>query len=197
MRARLPYPHRTAPGDTGPWVKAAAVRDAARLSPAQTLVVSDADTWSEGIEAAVDAVQGGAPWAMPHRGVYRLTEAGTAAYLRGAPLEGLPLEQPPYLGTEGGGCVVLSADLLREVPLDPRFEGWGGEDESWGFALRGIAGPPVRIKTPLAHLWHPPQERQTRRWGSVRSRKLALRYRRARKDPDALRALLKEAALDF
>jgi hypothetical protein len=179
-----------------PWVKALAVMPAIAGSDAEVMIVADADVWAEGLDDAIQAVEDGAAWAMPHRGVFRLTEASTRAYMAGAELEHLALEERAYLGWEGGGIVVARRETLLEIPMDPRFVGWGNEDESWAIALRALAGTPVRIKKPLAHLWHPPQPRIERKRGSIESWRLFLRYHRARlkDDPEPpLRELIKEA----
>ncbi|WP_067226624.1 hypothetical protein [Streptomyces sp. NBRC 109706] len=173
----------------GPWRKAAAVADGLRRAAGGVLVVADADVWTDGIGEAIDAVAGRAPWAIPHGPVRRLTRVATDAVLSGGPLDG-PLEQPPYRGFEGGGIVALRRDLYNKVPLDRRFAGWGQEDEAWALALRTLAGPPWRGDAPLWHLWHPPQARDSRRWGSANSRALYRRYRRAAGRPDGMRTLL-------
>lgn len=102
-------------------------------------------------------------------------------------------EHRPYQGLEGGGAVVARRELITEVPVDPLFEGWGQEDEAWGLALNNLAGPATRQSAPLVHLSHAPQERATRKRGSAASWARYGRYRAARGDPEAMRALLKEA----
>lgn len=236
----------------GPWIKALAVADALRQTNAEVLIVADGDVWAQGLPRALQAVCDGARWAIPHRGVLRLTGSATARYLgapgnrrpqgpavpvrpadfttndtgrpaRDARCGGRPLWsdpigtevrphrtdsssydehafgasdliEPAYLGVEGGGIVVLRRETYAECPLDPRFVGWGGEDESWGFALRALYGPPVRVRKPVIHLWHPPANRMTRGYGSLASRELRKRYARARASPALMRALLAEAA---
>lgn len=184
----------------GPWCKAFAVRDALEQTDADVLAICDADVWTDGLAAAVCAVRDGAAWAVPHRGVYRLTEAATALYVGGygqlASGADLETEERPYLGFEGGGMTVLRRDVYEDCPLDPRFIGWGCEDDSWGFALRTLHGAPWRPTgyCPLVHLWHPPQERATRSFGSLESRELRKRYARAQGQPDAMRTLIEEAA---
>lgn len=237
----------------GPWIKALAVANALRQTDAEVLIVADADVWAQGLPGALQAVRNGARWAIPHRGVLRLSEAATERYLAGrgalprrpAPLEfpvagdstmndtgrpvrdarcgGRPLWsdpigpershrtdnssydehtfrasdliEPAYLGVEGGGIVILRRETYAECPLDPRFVGWGGEDESWGFALRALYGPPVRVRKPVTHLWHPPANRMTRGYGSLASRELRKRYARARASAALTRALLAEATV--
>lgn len=191
LRGRYTWPVTIAQGNT-PWIKAEAVNPAVRASPAEVIVVADADVWHPDVGAAVEAVKQGAPWAMPHLRVRRLTEQGTADYLAGAEPEGLPLEQRPYLGVEGGGYVVARRETLLEVPYDPRFVGWGQEDVSLGLALRTLVGLPWRGRDSLVHLWHPPQVRMTRKYGNQHGRALWKRYARANGDPGAMRSLLAE-----
>lgn len=182
-------------GDSQPWVKAELVNRGIEQARSEVVVVADADVWAEGLRAAIEWVQERGAWAIPHRGVYRLTEAGTAAYRgnQGAmDAAEMGLEQDPYLGYEGGGIVVARRELLLEIPMDPRFVGWGGEDFAWGTALRTLAGPPLRVKYPLIHLYHPPQERMNRKHGSPAGRRLARRYDAAKNDPDRMRALIEE-----
>lgn len=187
--------HETVIGEApaGPWCKALAVADALSYMhvAVDVLVVADADVWTDGTEQAVDAVLAGAPWAIPHDPVHRLDQDATAALLAGGALGGR-LSQPSYRGFEGGGITVLPRNLYDQVPLDRRFADWGQEDESWALALRTLAGAPWRGTAPLWHLWHPPQPRQSRRWGSPAARALNHRYRTATGRPDAMRALLDE-----
>jgi hypothetical protein len=192
----------------GSWRKGAAVADAAARAGGQLLVVADADVLCAGLPAAVDQVAAGRTgWAMPHQRVYRLARAATAELLADGRLP-LPPGRPggrrrhgqqrdrgvaeAHPGVAGGGMVVLPAGLLAEVPMDPRFEGWGQEDESWAVALTVLAGPGWRGNSPLWHLWHPPQPRVTRRVGSQAGEALAHRYRLAAAAPGRMRALLAE-----
>jgi len=176
-------------GDT--WCKAEAVTDALSRSDADILVIADADVWTPGVRKAIKKVESGAPWAIPHRTVYRLSRLSTKRVLSGSALdESLPTDEEPYVGIEGGGVVVLPRSTYLSVPLDPRFRGWGQEDESWALALRTLVGEPWRGADPLFHLWHPPQKRLNRRFGSHESRDLFNRYRLASGRPDMMSDLL-------
>lgn len=181
----------------GPWRKALAVRAALERTDADVLVLADADCWTGGVLEAVERVEAGAAWAVPHRGVYRLTRAATAAWLAGerwADLADAPLAEAPYRGFEGGGVTVVRREAYEACPLDPRFAGWGGEDETFGWALRTLYGPALRPTgyAPLVHLWHPEPQRATRSFGSLVGRDLRKRYARALNDPVAMTALLEE-----
>jgi hypothetical protein len=181
----------------GPWVKAHAVGDALCRVTGDILVVADADVVCQGAGPAVAAVQRGAAWAVPHRGVYRLTQPATDAVLNGGPLPSLEqrlargVVSESYTGVMGGGMVVLRRDAYGRVPLDPRYVNWGQEDLSWGIALTVTLGPPARLHYPLWHLWHPPQQRDSRAVGSAAGQALYERYRAAA-TPSRMRALLDE-----
>lgn len=177
----------------GPWCKGRAVAHAAASSTADILVVADADVWTPGIGRAVLEVARGAPWAMPHHLLRRLSRASTQALLEGASIDDESLDQPAYRGLDGGGIVVLSSEVFAVVPIDPRFTSWGQEDESWAAALWTLLGPAWRGRDALIHLWHPPQERASRRHGSQANWALRRRYLRTRRDPRAMTALIGEA----
>lgn len=176
-----------------PWRKAVAVDDAACRTDADILVVADADCLCDGVSAAIDAVDAGAPWAVPHNLVHRLDEpATTQLYAGGQPGPGRT--QRPYTGFAGGGIVVLPRSTWHAVPMDPRFEGWGCEDSSWALALEKLTGRPWRGTADLLHLYHPPAPKQLQRWGNHNSRALEIRYRlAARASRRAMADLVAEA----
>lgn len=182
----------------GPWVKALAVGHALAAATGDTLVVADADVLVPGVARAVARVQAGtAAWAMPHERVYRLGRSASQDLYAGGALPSISARARPagvydaYKGVDGGGCVVLSRALYERVPLDPRFAGWGQEDQSWARALEVMAGPGWRAVDPLWHLWHPPAQREARGIGTPAGAALFRRYR-ATGNPDAMTALLDE-----
>ena len=177
--------------DGGPWRKAAAVEAGLADATGDVLVIADADVWCDGITDAVRAVEHGAPWAIPHWLVYRLTRAATEAVYAGGRLDG-PTEREPYVGWAGGGMTVLPRATYEQVPLDPRFRGWGGEDAAWAHALTTLAGAAWRGDARLYHLHHPLQPRTHQVWGSLEARDLTRRYARARLDPTAMTNLIEE-----
>lgn len=184
----------------GPWRKAIAVADAAARSSGEILVVADADCLCNGVAEAVVAVEADAAWAVPHLMVHRLDQTATEAVYAGAPPESTGgRTQTPYQGFAGGGIVVLSRTTYLEVPLDPRFAGWGQEDEAWAMALTCFAGRPARGTADLHHLYHPPPDRLNRHLGSSASHQLLGRYSRAARSRTAtrdMRALLAETRPD-
>lgn len=208
------------PGE-GPWSKGAAVADALRRHPPDqraVLVIADADVICVNIESAVNAVNTGARWAVPHRRVHRLTRTATDIVYAGGPLPDptrAPVRRAPhqrnggpiaesYTGIIGGGLVVLPADHYRQAPMDPRFRDWGQEDASWGHALTVLFGHPWRGMADLWHLHHPRAAlvgretpgpdgltRMSRSIGNPDGLALYQRYHAA-KTPAAVRAILAE-----
>lgn len=178
----------------GAWSKGAAVADALRRTDADTLIISDADVWSDDLAVCVESRT--RRWATPHSTVYRFNERATETILEGvAPFDVAQrrgvFARPPYEGKVGGGIVVIDRALYDECPLDPRFSGWGGEDEAWGYALATIAGQRDKGRGAVWHLWHPPADRVGRN-GSDANETLLVRYQHAGGDDEAMRALIEE-----
>lgn len=191
---RLDYPVTIAPGGE-PWSKGRCLYGPILACEEEIVVILDADCHLVGgLSQAVNAVAatGGPAWGVPHRNLHRLSQDGTARLLAGADWRGLPLDQPCYEGTLGGGAVVARREVLLDVPMDPRFVGWGQEDLSYGIALHTLHGAPWRGEADLIHFWHPPQPRMSRRVGSQEGHDLHWRYLQARDDPVAMRELVAE-----
>lgn len=194
---RLGWPVVLGESPEGPFNRAAAILDGAARTDADVVVVSDGDCWTDALPVMVSCVENGAPWALPNLRLWRLDERSSLAVLEGAtPDESMGLAQKPYAVFECGIAVVLRRDVLFDVPPDPRFVGWGGEERAWSAALRTLAGPPARVEWggwPIWHLWHEPQPRKSRSVGNQSNESLVSRYKRARKNPDAMRALIDES----
>lgn len=185
--------------DGGPWAKGVAAARGVEISVGEVLVVIDGDVWIPAIAAAVEAVEAGATWCVPHRYVVRLTERATTRVLEGdleleaAALEHRNVHPPKYSGMIGGGAVVIRRDAYLEAPIDPRFRGWGCEDHAWGLALLALCGKPWRPTTGnLLHLWHPPAKERPRNQVDPASEALRLRYQAARGSAAAMREVIAE-----
>lgn len=199
-------------GDT--WCKARAIMDGLNRSSRAIAIVHDADVHvsSGALDMALLAIRRGtAQWAMPHRPNHRLSPESTEtlhSVVCTAPMPWRPtlgdmardltrgetggIEQT-HPGHAGGGILVARRETLLDVPPDPRFAGWGQEDDAWARALNTLAGSPYRGMAPLWHLWHPPQPRVDRVKGSHENMALYQRYVDASKSgPEAMRRLIGE-----
>lgn len=192
------YPVTVHQAQQQPWCKADAYNAPVAASTADVVVLADADSFvpADALEWAIlQAPDFG--WAVPFSKVHRLTEQATARALDADPAT---TDRPPdrTLGQSahdvlaGGGIVAMTRDLAMACgPFDPRFQGWGGEDYALGCAARTFTGDyPAARKGPLWHLWHPPQPRTTER--DRITNRLGMRYRIAKFQPDAMRALIAE-----
>lgn len=174
-----------------------AILNAREQSDADVFVIADADVWPEGLDAGIHAASH-AGWSVPNGLLFRLSEDSTWRVLAGENWRGLPLstdnpqDRLPYKVHEGGTCLVITAEAFDTAPPDPRFVGWGQEDDAWSVALRALVGRPWRGSDDIVHLWHPAEPRQTRSVGNDANRALFQRYGRARRQPDVLRELIEE-----
>jgi hypothetical protein len=175
-----------------PWSKGTAVDRAFRQASGDVLVIADADCIvpPDALNEAVRMVAvGKVQWVVPHRLVRRLTEPQSTQYRDTGHVPRGSLDRPLYAGIAGGGIVVLTRTAYLDIDgIDPRFEGWGGEDVAFGWTLMHFAGHHERLRTDLIHLWHPHQSTHRK----PESSDLWARYKAARDDPGALRDLIEE-----
>lgn len=148
-------------GCDGTFSKARMANQGVSRAKGSIVVVMDADVVidDQALLDSVDAVLHGAKWAIPHRDVWRLTEADSAYFMEhGKTVQFPEFDRKPYAGVEGGGAFVMTrANYAAIGGMDERFEGWGGEDLAFGWCARSFFGAPHRAATPLIHLWHPSQ----------------------------------------
>lgn len=172
---------------TAKWSKGAAVNPVLLGSSADVIVLADADSYvdSKALSAAVAAVAGGRHgWAVPFTLVKRITREDTHRILNGESVPRPKIERQAR-AVPGGGMVVASREAWHTVNgLDPRFNGWGGEDTCLGYCLSVLVGAPwTPPPSVLWHLWHPANRRPTQATNDLWNR-----YRRIRRQQPALLA---------
>lgn len=189
----------------GPFSRSAAILDGAAKARGEVLVFADADVWCSpaAIRAAVqEAVRYG--WAVPHTLIRRLSREATDEFMASDDLGSVDLtrlrldqsnkqDRRPYRGNPTGTLVVFRRDVFDAVPPDPRFRGWGQEDEAWGRAAHTLIGPPWRGDADLVHLWHPPAARIDRQNGNHEGMALRDRYDKVTGNRPAMAELVEEA----
>jgi hypothetical protein len=174
-----------------------AILNAREQSDADVFVIGDADVWPEGLDDGIAEAEV-AGWAVPNWFIHRLSEASTWRVYGGEPWRGLELSQDnpqdtrPYPVHEGGTCLVVTAEAFDTAPPDPRFVGWGQEDDAWALALHSLVGKPWRGVADLVHLWHPAEPRKSRVLGNEANRRLLGRYLACRRRPDLINEVIEE-----
>lgn len=174
-----------------------AILDAASRADGDVLVVADADVFCPELDPKLPGIHEHG-WLVPHHFLHRLAPESTELVMAGTDWHGLPLstdnhqDSRPYRGHEAGTLITLTRAAFATAPPDPRFVGWGSEDQAWATALRCLVGSPARGGADLVHLYHPPEKRQSRTVGNRHNQRLARRYQAHRRDPDAMRALIAE-----
>lgn len=183
--------------DSPTFSRTQAILDARSRTEADTFVVADADIWCDDIDRAVE-LSASRGWAIPHLLIHRLAESSTLRVLGGAEWRGQQLstdntqDSRPYRGHEAGTLLVVDAAAFDTAPPDPRFVGWGQEDDAWSYALHALIGTPWRGAADLAHLWHPAEPRQTRSRGNDANVALRRRYSNARRSRGLMLGLIEE-----
>lgn len=179
----------------GPYTKGASTHLGVSLTDQQTIVIADADCYIENPQHVIDYVSavesGQLQWVIPHKKVYRIPEVLTQKLYDTGTID---LKQVGCYNISinmGGGMPILSRKAWETVNgIDPRFVGWGGEDVSFGWALRCLVGEPTRGFSNLVHLYHPDQG--PRKQISPENQKLMARYQLASHDKIAMRKLVAE-----
>lgn len=185
------------PLELGDWSKAAAIRHGAAELGTDIAIMADADVVLDShqyVRWAIDTLirsklKG---WAIPHTPVIRLTQLGTTGVLSGTCRLADAEVAYTHRGMAGGGMAVMATETMLAVPPDPRFVGWGNEDESWAMALTALVGRPARSVGHMYHLWHPRAPRLDPFRGSLPSAALRDRYKGARGNPRAMRTIIDE-----
>lgn len=160
-----------------------------------------------------------AVWFVPYRHLYRLTRVSTL-YLTGSdPAEPFRFNSPPDdvdVGpTNGSDFGHWFGALIQIYPreafemvrgMDARFRGWGGEDVAFVLALDTLFGVHRMTSNQVLTLWHSVQSKPgtnpnlLRVWEGQddprKNWKTAGAYRKALRNPGAMRALIDQWVSD-
>lgn len=187
-----------------PFSKTIAVNNAFRRATGDVIAVIDADVWVEleTLEEAADLIRRKkAAWVRPADTVLRLSEATTfelIAQPADIPTPDFRVSECDAITGTVGLAFVISAKTFRDLAgMDPRFRGWGWEDNAFNMAARILHGREVLFTKPLVHLWHPHSRDDKGRkvWAGQQDRNATLgsRYSKARRNAAEMRKLVEEA----
>lgn len=158
-----------------PFSKSVAVNDAASKAKGDVYVIVDADGFVSASAVLHCANQirearkrGYRLWFVPYRQFFRLTEEALQRILRSSPKKPYQFPTPPpesclqrptasQFGHRYGAMVqIMSKEAFWMVGgWDPRFRGWGGEDNSAMRAMDTLYWPHKTLPIQVLHLWHP------------------------------------------
>ena len=181
--------------DGGPFNRSAAINAAARAAGDWTvalIVDGDAFVSSRQAIAAINAAARTGELVLGYELYKKLNRSGSEKIMSGY-AGSWEAFVTTTLTDSCSSAVAVRRDLWDAVDgFDEGFVGWGWEDVAFVIACTGYAGR-RRIPGDLWHLWHPRSaERQEKSPTFPANKARAARYKQARKDPGAVRALLEE-----
>lgn len=161
--------------DGKPFSKSVAVNDAASRAHGDIYVIVDADGYISAEAVLYCATQirqarnhGHKLWFVPYRNFFRLTAEASQRVLLSSPKKPYQFSSPPpedcvqrsaasQFGHRYGAMIqVMPKEAFWEVGgWDPRFRGWGGEDNSAMRAVDTLYWPHKTLPIQVLHLWHP------------------------------------------
>ncbi len=156
----LPYPITRGEHTDGPFNRSAAINTAAARRWG-VAVIADADTWvpARQLTEAITTANRTGRLVAAFTSVVELDRDCTAAILAGGTgVNSLGVERIRTAALEiQSSMLVIPRTLWDHIGgFDPRFAGWGGEDNAFWHAATLIGGRPIRIDGPAFHLWHEP-----------------------------------------
>ncbi len=203
--------------DEVPFRKTAAVNSAFKRAKGDVIVILDADCYIdvEAIRNCANQIREARAnkrklWFIPYRRFYRLSEVASQALLATDPISPMHFTDPPQpwqLDQQGGISFghwygALISILPREAfvaagGMDLAFQGWGGEDVSFLYAVDTMYGRHKSLDGPVYHIWHPTIKgawAMTRQWKGQPSPEmndhLSSRYESAVGDKALMRDLI-------
>jgi predicted glycosyltransferase involved in capsule biosynthesis len=186
-----------------PFSRSVAVNNAYKRSTADILAVVDADLWLDP-QIFLDAVKfitnNPKSWVRPCTDVYRIKKEITAEIIKQSPNDEFPNiteEHCHRISVATGGVCIFSRKQFETVGgMDPRFRGWGGEDNAWNIIMDRTFTDAQRWNKNLYHLWHPrnrdDQGKPAYPGQKTTNEHLLQEYKTASKNPVSLESLIKD-----
>ncbi len=179
----------------GLFSKAQAINNGAALATGDTLILADADTiiTPEQLDKGINE-----SWCIPFNRCLNLQPEDTELVIRQNPLE-VPFwaytpRKVREKWTYAGGVNIVSREALDLVGgMDPRYLGWGGEDESFCRAVSTMHKPAVIIPGDVYHLHHetdPTQRKFTKKGGGFH---FYQQYRWCTSKPERMQKILEDS----
>jgi predicted glycosyltransferase involved in capsule biosynthesis len=144
-----------------PFSKTIAVNNCYRQATSDVFAILDADVWLDPkvlIQSAKTIANDPNKWIMPCDLVWRVTKTKTKEIVDNPDFDLFTLSESDCsrITPVVGAASVFSRKQFETLGgMDPRFRGWGGEDNAWNLLMTDFFGKPESWSNPLFHLWHP------------------------------------------
>lgn len=178
--------------------RAASFNLAAAEAQGDILLMVDADAVvsAEQLEGAIAQADDSAGMVLAYCRYLYLTERASHEIMAG-PVDRGPRPIPEHEWEQWGSVssvVAVSRKTWDVVGgFDPRFRGWGFEDNAFFYACQTLVAPHRRVEGDVLHLWHPPSPGLDPSVETYQANHaLNERYGAACDDPDAMREVLGE-----
>ena len=189
-----------------PFSKTIAVNRCYARATSDVLAMVDADVWVEPavlLEAARRIRGGHAAWVQPCNRVVRLNEEYTKELVKTDPtadwnptIDELKDKAERITPVVGLVAVFSREGFERIGGMDPRFRGWGWEDNAFNNAMNTIHGRVILLQNYVWHLWHPRgldnSGKPTWVGQQTRNADIGRRYKEARGNRRKMLSLVKE-----
>ena len=157
----------------GPFKRGESFNLGAELAERELLLLADADTFTNPLTilAGMKLLEQGAPWVIPYghpdrdRGCY-ITDHTSGEWILQQEPDSLicphDLSHEHHLLSWGGITLIPRYNFQKVGGFDPRFTGWGYEDNAFVTACDTLLGKHERVEDGfIIHIWHPASEAQT------------------------------------
>lgn len=185
-----------------PFSKTTAVNNCYSKATSNVFAILDADVWVSPevlIKSAEEVANSVDKWIMPCDLVWRIKESKTKDIVNDPNFDLFSLSENDCsrITPVVGAISVFSRGQFEAIGgMDPRFRGWGGEDNAWNLLMTDFFGDPISWNNPLFHLWHPaPRDEDNKKiWRGQTDRNTILlkEYIHAAGLPDGLKQVAKE-----
>lgn len=173
---------------------------AVAMSAGDPIILADADTIATADVVAMARSWDVSRWAIAYQsnGYVALTEDATNGLLRTDPARYdaifVPAEAIRAQIESHAGCLIVpQAAFARVGGYDPRFRGWGYEDDAFHESLSTLWGTPYRVPGFAVHLYHEHIEAERFEQPHIAAnRLLSDRYTAARGDVARMDAIVDE-----
>lgn len=204
-QAHMPDAEIIVASDDGdnPFSKTIAVNNAYKQATTDILIMMDADCWVQPnvLRKGADIIKKRrAPWVRPCNKVLRINKNKTDFILQQNYLKRFPhisKDDCDRITPVVGLVAMFTREGFEDIGgMDPRFRGWGWEDNAFNSLMDSVYGKHLLMNYPVYHLWHPrfysDNNKPVWEGQDKRNNEIGTIYKRNRRSKTAMLNLAKE-----